>query len=87
DRSFPFVTLESNRDDELSNLDSRLLDIRNEHQRMLLHRYEDKPLLSLEDAVEHLQEIIPNIRRNAFIEKERSTTVDGRLTQDESAAI
>ncbi|CAF1437018.1 unnamed protein product, partial [Rotaria sordida] len=36
DRSFPCVTLESNRGDELFNLNSRLLDIRNEHQRMLL---------------------------------------------------
>ncbi|CAF4250369.1 unnamed protein product, partial [Rotaria sordida] len=36
DRSFPSVTLESNRGDELSYLNSRLLDIRNEHHRELL---------------------------------------------------
>ncbi|CAF1491014.1 unnamed protein product [Rotaria sordida] len=34
-RSFPSVTLELNRGDELSNLNSRLLDIRNEHHREL----------------------------------------------------
>src|SRR5689334_8606429 len=45
------------------------------------------PLLFLEDAVEHLKDTIPNIRRNAWVVKERSTIAADGLTQDQSAAI
>jgi hypothetical protein len=45
------------------------------------------PLLSLEDAVEHLEDTIPNIKRNAWIAKQRITVAADGLTQDESAAI
>ncbi|CAF4745786.1 unnamed protein product [Rotaria sp. Silwood1] len=49
--------------------------------------FEDIPLLSLENAVKHLENIIPNVRRNAWIAKERSIVVADGITQDESAAI
>ncbi|CAF1168637.1 unnamed protein product [Rotaria sordida] len=68
---------------------SRFLDIRNEHQYMLLsiEGYKNIPLLFLEDTIKHLENMIPNVRRNAWIAKERSITVADGLTQDESAAI
>ncbi|CAF4083904.1 unnamed protein product [Rotaria sp. Silwood2] len=89
DKNFHSTTLSSNSGDELSNLSSRIFDIRNEHHHMLspIEGYEDKPLFPLEDAIERLVEIIPKIKRNASIAKTRSTDVADGLTQDESAAI
>ncbi|CAF4511617.1 unnamed protein product [Rotaria sp. Silwood2] len=89
DKVIPPVNATSNNNTEISKLNSRFLDIRNEHQDMLLpiEGYEDMPLLPLENTVEHLENIISNIRRNAWIAKERSIVVTNELTQDESAAI
>ncbi|CAF1625477.1 unnamed protein product, partial [Didymodactylos carnosus] len=49
--------------------------------------YEDMPLLSLGDAVQHLEDTISNIRRNTWIAKQRTAITADGLTQDESAAI
>ncbi|CAF3899801.1 unnamed protein product [Rotaria sp. Silwood1] len=89
DKSFPPTTFSSGSNNEVSNLILRVFDIRNEHHHILLpiERYENKPLLPLEEAIEHLEEIIPKIRRNASIAKARSIDVADGLTQDESAAI
>ncbi|CAF1280175.1 unnamed protein product [Didymodactylos carnosus] len=55
-----------------------------------LSGYEKRPLVSLEEAIEPLNEIVPDIRRNTWITKVRTekdgTRKDG-LTRDESAAI
>ncbi len=50
--------------------------------------YEDFPLLPLDMSVEPLENIIPNVARNAWIAKERTDEKPlDDLTQEESASI
>ena len=58
-------------------------------ERMLaaIEGYEDKPLVSLEEAVKSLVKIVPNVERNVFIVKENCKSPEDGLTSDESAAI
>jgi hypothetical protein len=49
--------------------------------------YEDMSLVSLIKAVDNLENLVPKIKRNAWIAKERSTNPSDGLTSEESAAI
>ncbi|CAF1380791.1 unnamed protein product, partial [Didymodactylos carnosus] len=70
---------------------ARITDVVNEPRTMLtpLRGYAQLPLISLEDSVESIQDILPDIRQQAWTAKERcslSSTQDN-LSHDESAAI
>ncbi|CAF0873897.1 unnamed protein product [Adineta steineri] len=58
-------------------------------KRMLapIEGYENKPLVSLEDAVKPLVDIVPKIERNVFIVKQNCQEPEDSLTSDESASI
>jgi hypothetical protein len=49
--------------------------------------YDDIPVLSLNIAIENLEQIVPKVKRNAWIATERSTNPSDGLTPDESASI
>ena len=49
--------------------------------------YETEPLVSLEEAVEPLVDIVPKIKRNVFVVKQNCTEPEDGLSTDESAAI
>lgn len=67
----------------------RFSDIGKPPKRMLapIDGFERKPLVSLEEAVEPLADLVPNIERNAFVVKENCHHPKDGLTSDESAAI
>ncbi|CAF1090304.1 unnamed protein product [Adineta steineri] len=58
-------------------------------KRMLapIEGYENKPLVSLEDAVKPLVDIVPKIERNVRIVKQNCQEPEDGLTSDESASI
>ena len=67
----------------------RFADLGTVSKRMLapIEGYEKMPLVSLEEAVKPLVDIVPRVERNVFIVKENcEEPVDG-LTSDESASI
>ncbi len=67
----------------------RVSDVNKEPDAMLLpiEGYEKKPLVSLEDAVVPLIQLVTDIKRKAWIAKTRATNPADGLTSDESAAI
>ncbi|CAF1139263.1 unnamed protein product [Adineta steineri] len=58
-------------------------------KRMLapIEGYENEPLVSLEDAVKPLVNIVPKIERNVFVVKQNCQEPADGLTSDESASI
>ena len=58
-------------------------------KRMLapIEGYENEPLVSLEEAIKPLVDIVPKIERNVFIVKENCAEPKDGLSTDESAAI
>ncbi|CAF1090490.1 unnamed protein product [Adineta steineri] len=58
-------------------------------KRMLapIEGYENEPLVSLEDAVKPLVDIVPKVQRNVRIVKQNCEEPEDSLTSDESAAI
>ncbi len=67
----------------------RVSDVNEEPDAMLLpiEGYKRKPLVSLEEAVLPLIELVTDIKRKAWIAKARATNPADGLTSDESAAI
>ena len=49
--------------------------------------YEDMPVVSLEEAVQPLVDIVPKVQRNVFVVKQNSEEPQDGLTNDESASI
>ncbi|CAF1339780.1 unnamed protein product [Adineta steineri] len=80
----------SDDDDDGSQHNQRFFDVAEETCEMLLpiQGYEKKPLVSLEDAVEPLVQFVPDIKRMAYVAKEkcRNPPAD-HLSKDESASI
>ena len=60
-----------------------------EPRRMLqpIEGYKNKPLVSLEQAIEPVVKFCPDIRRRAYVAKERCSHPQDELSQDESASI
>ncbi|CAF3442033.1 unnamed protein product [Rotaria sp. Silwood1] len=58
-------------------------------KRMLapIEGYEDMPVVSLEEAVKPLVNIVPKVERNVFIVKQNCQSPEDGLTSDESASI
>ena len=79
---------ENNNESQVHNAD-RVSDVTKEPDVMLLpiEGYEKKPLVSLEEAVAPLVELVSDIKRKAWIAKTRATNPKDGLTSDESAAI
>ncbi|CAF3273765.1 unnamed protein product [Rotaria sp. Silwood2] len=67
----------------------RVSDISQEPDKMLLpiEGYHEKPLVSLEDAINPLIPLVPDIKRKAWIAKFNSKAPADNLTPDESASI
>ncbi|CAF2048823.1 unnamed protein product [Rotaria magnacalcarata] len=67
----------------------RISDITDEALRFIAHisGCEKMPLVSLEEAVEPLVSILPDVRRRVYISKENCENPADGLTQDESASI
>ncbi len=67
----------------------RLLDVAEEPKKMLLpiEGYEKMPLVTLEEAIEPITDILPNIGERVYIAKCNCEQPRGRLTSDLSAAI
>ena len=78
------------RDDDVSEHRLRFSDVAEEPRRMLppIHGFEDKPLVSLEEAVKPIVKHIKDIERHALVAKQYCKTppADG-LSADESASI
>jgi hypothetical protein len=71
------------------NLMHRVSDITEESQQILtsIKDYENSPLVSIEQAIEPLISLIPDIERKVWIVKQRCTHPADDLTSNESAAI
>jgi len=67
----------------------RFSDVGTLPKRMLapIEGYENVPLVSLEEAVEPLVDIVPKVQRNVFIVKQNCNEPEDGLTSDESASI
>ena len=76
-------------DDELAQHNQRFLDIDQEQQRLFLpiEVYKCKPLVSLEQAVEPLIGLLPEILHKVRIAKQKCQSPADNLSRDESAAI
>ncbi|CAF4658062.1 unnamed protein product [Rotaria sp. Silwood1] len=82
--------MDINRSEEaFDNRNLRLTDIAKEPLKFLapIRRYEYKPLVSLEQAVEPLASLLPSIQNYASLAKQRCGEPADGLTQNESAAI
>ncbi|CAF2118494.1 unnamed protein product [Rotaria magnacalcarata] len=75
--------------DKGSNNVHRVSDISQEPDKMLLPigGYHEKPLVSLEEAIDPLVPLVPDIKRKAWIAKLNSKDPADNLTPDESASI
>lgn len=80
----------NDRDDDASEQRSRFSDVVEEPRRMLppIHGFEDKPLVSLEEAVKPIVKHIKDIEHHALVAKQhcKEPPADG-LSADESASI
>ncbi|CAF4243540.1 unnamed protein product, partial [Rotaria sordida] len=67
----------------------RLADFGKVPKRMLapIEGYENMLIVSLEEAVKPLVDIVPKVQRNVFIVKQNCQKPEDGLTSDESAAI
>jgi hypothetical protein len=67
----------------------RFADLGTVSKRMLapIEGYEKMPVVSLEEAVKPLLDIVPKVERNVFIVKENCEEPEDGLTSDESASI
>ncbi|CAF2069652.1 unnamed protein product [Rotaria magnacalcarata] len=67
----------------------RFTDVGELPKRMLapIEGYDTVPLVSLEDAVKPLVDIVPNVERNVYVVKENCQDPEDGLTTDESASI
>ncbi|CAF4844802.1 unnamed protein product [Rotaria socialis] len=67
----------------------RFTDVGELPKRMLapIEGYETVPLVSLEEAVKPLVDIVPNVERNVYVVKENCQDPEDGLTTDESASI
>jgi hypothetical protein len=76
-------------DDEMYGHNSRFLDIDKEPQKMFLpiEGYENKPLVSLEQAVDPLLQLLPDIHHKVWIAKHNCKSPANGLSCDESASI
>jgi hypothetical protein len=55
---------------------------------MPIQGYEEKPLVSLEEAVEPITSIVPDVKRMAWVAKKKCEGIsDNKLSLDESAAL
>src|SRR4051812_12475752 len=78
-----------NDDDKLQH-NQRVADFAAEPRRMLMpiQGYEKKPLVSLEKAIEPIVEYVPDVKRMAYIAKERCNKPPAdNLSLDESASL
>ena len=71
------------------NTDLRFADLGTPPKRMLapLDGYENMPVVSLEEAVQPLVDIVPKVERNVFVVKQNCQQPKDGLTSDESAAM
>jgi hypothetical protein len=79
----------NNREDALIQRVRRIADVENEHLEYLaaITGYEDKPIVSIEKAVEPLVSIVPMIKSQTYTAKKRCENTANGLTQDEAASI
>lgn len=75
---------------DASQVHERFFDVGAESCEMLapIHGYEKKPLVSIEEAIEPLILIVPDVKRMAYIAKERCKKIlDNKLSLDEAASL
>lgn len=67
----------------------RFIDVNEEPRKFLqpIEGYKDLPLVTLEEAVEPLVEVCPDVRRRAYISKSNCDEPGDLLTSDEAASI
>ena len=67
----------------------RFVDMNEEPRKMLqpIEGYKDLPLVTLEEAIEPIVDICPDVRRRAYIAKTNCDELHGDLPPDEAAAI
>jgi RNA-binding protein YhbY len=68
---------------------TRLLDVAEEPKKLLLpiEGYEKMPLVTLEEAIKPIADILPNLGPKVYVAKNNCEQLKGRLTSDLSAAI
>ena len=84
------MDIKNSTDHDIPQVRERFFDVGAEPCQMLapIQGYEKKPLVSLEEAVEPIVSIVPDVKRMAYIAKERCKKIlDSKLSFDEAASL